>query len=70
MVVFDLYSGKKTIKLSLPNRCSAGPTAALFFQPARAVIKAAEAGSIRPSSSAVKPFIKTSNSPSWRMHAH
>lgn len=65
MVAFDLYSSKTTIKLRLPNRC---PAAALFSHPARAVIKAAEAESIRPSSSAVKPFIKTSNSPSCWMH--
>lgn len=64
MVAFDLYSSKTTIKPRLPNR----PAAALFSHPARAVIKAAEAESIRPSSSAVKPFIKTSNSPSCWMH--
>lgn len=68
MAVFDLKN-KKTIKLSLPDRCSTCPTPALFFHPAGEIIKAAEAKSIRPSSSAVNPFIKTSNALSWRMRA-
>lgn len=72
MAVFDLGSSlKKTIKLRLPIVTGLVPPLDCFFRPADAIIKAAEAESIQPSSSAVKPFIKTSSAsaPSWRMHA-
>lgn len=66
MAVFDLYSSKKNNKAKSTRSLLGLSTAALFFHPASAIIKAE---SIRPSSSAVKPFIKTSNALSWWMHA-
>lgn len=73
VVDFDLYhaavqhsSVNNKGKPCLSHRLACPAATLLFFLPTRAIIKVAEAESIRSSSSAVKPFIKTSNtSPRW-----
>lgn len=70
----DLYRATEQYKLKVKPYQSfslAHLTATLMvFLPTCTIIKVAGAESIRSSSSAAKPFIKTSNTPSWWMRAY